>query len=178
MIKKIILTSCAAFILTNCSSLERAGSEAFSDINVKGRIEHIWFATKKDFYKNLTITVVERRALLTGTVSTPEDHVEAVRLAWQAQGVKEVIDKIKIGELTWGSYASDSWITLQIKNALLFEKYVNSTRYTILTVDGVVYLLGVADDQKELDKVLTLSRTVKGVKQVISYIRLRENPDE
>lgn len=178
MIKKIILISCAAFILENCSSIERATSEAFGDMNVKGRIEHLWFTTKKDFYKDLTITVVERRVLLTGVVATPQDHVEAVRLAWQAEGVKEVVDKIKIGEAGWGSYTSDSWITLQVKNALLFEKGVNSTRYTTLTVDGVVYLLGVADDQTELDKVLTLSRTIKGVKQVVSYIRLRANPEE
>jgi osmotically-inducible protein OsmY len=175
MFKKIIFIFTAIFLLENCSSVERGVKEALSDVSIKGQIEHLWFATKKDFYRELTISVNEKRVLIAGKVKSTQDHVDAIRLAWQADGVIEIIDQISIGEYSWSSYAEDAWTTLQIRNAFLFEKGLTSSHFNIFTFEGSVYLLGVADSQKELDKALTLARTIKNVKQVISYVKLHEN---
>ena len=178
MLKKLTLLIITLFFIEACSSIEKGVNEALSDVTIKGQIEYLWFETKKDFYKNLKIIVDERRVLIAGTVESPQDHIDAINLAWKADGVLEIIDEIKVGKYSWESYSQDSWIGLQIRNAFLFEKGLSSTKFTIFTVEGIVYLLGVASNQKELDKALILSRTVKGVKAVKSYIRLQNDIKE
>jgi osmotically-inducible protein OsmY len=42
-------------------------------------------------------------------------------------------------------------------------------------VDGVVYLMGIAQDQAELDRVRDLARHTSGVKDVVSYVRLKSD---
>jgi len=112
--------------------------------------------------------------LLTGDVPNPEMRVDAVRLAWQADGVRQVINEIKVeggGGVT--GYVSDSWITSNIRTKMTFDKYVQSINYSVETVDGTVYLMGIAQDQKELDRVIDYARNAKYVKNVTSYVRLR-----
>ena len=85
------------------------------------------------------------RVLLTGTVETAEMRAEAVKLAWTAEGVKEVINEIQLTGLAGASgFARDTWISTQLKSALLFDKQIASINYSIETVAGTVYLIGLA----------------------------------
>jgi len=43
-------------------------------------------------------------------------------------------------------------------------------------VQGVVYLMGVAQNQAELNRVIETARTISGVKQVVSYVKLAGEP--
>ena len=52
---------------------------------------------------------------------------------------------------------------------MTFDKYIQSINYSIETVHGAVYLMGVAQSQEELDRVIKLARRIKGVSEVISY---------
>ena len=72
------------------------------------------------------------RVLLTGTVDTPEMRAEAVKLAWTAEGVKEVINEIQLAGAAGASgFARDTWISTQLKSALLFDKQ-DSNKWTLL----------------------------------------------
>jgi osmotically-inducible protein OsmY len=48
--------------------------------------------------------------------------------------------------------------------------------YTIETVDQVVYVMGIARTQNELDTVINYARSQSYVKQVVSYVILRDDP--
>jgi len=50
---------------------------------------------------------------------------------------------------------------------------VQSINYTVDTVDHVVYLMGVAQDETELNRTIDHARRTKGVSNVVSYVRLR-----
>ncbi|MBU6476222.1 MAG: BON domain-containing protein [Alphaproteobacteria bacterium] len=131
---------------------------------------------KNDFklFRDLSVTVKEGRVLLTGSVPTPDMRVEAVRLAWQAPDVKQVLNEISVsqGEGITGSLV-DGWITGNIKTRLMFDKYIQSINYNVDTVDGNVYVMGVAQNQSELDRVLAYARSTNHVRNVISYVRLK-----
>jgi osmotically-inducible protein OsmY len=73
-------------------------------------------------------------------------------------------------------YVRDTWITTRLRTALTFEKNVQSLNYSIDTVQGVVYLMGVAMNQQELDKVLQIARTIPNVKQVVNYVKMVGEP--
>lgn len=147
---------------------------ATTDATIRLQITDLWLKSSFDLYRRLSMTVKEGRVLITGSVPNPDMRVDAVRLAWQADGVKQVINEITIdngGGVK--QYVTDSWITSDIKTHLMFDKYIQSINYTIETVNGTVFLMGIAEDQKELDRVLDYARNTKYVKNVTSYVRLR-----
>ncbi|TAL33864.1 MAG: BON domain-containing protein [Alphaproteobacteria bacterium] len=147
---------------------------ATTDVSIRVAITDLWLKHDPNMYKRLTLTVREGRVLVTGAVPNPDMRVDAIRLAWQAEGVRQVINEITIdkgGGVT--GYVSDSWITGTIKTHLTFDKYIQSINYTIDTEQGTVYIMGIAQDQTELDRVLNYARNTKYVKNVVSYVRLR-----
>lgn len=147
---------------------------ATTDVSIRVAITDLWLKHDPNMYRRLTLTVREGRVLVTGAVPNPDMRVDAIRLAWQAEGVRQVINEITIdkgGGVT--GYVSDSWITGTIKTHLTFDKYIQSINYTIDTEQGTVYIMGIAQDQTELDRVLSYARNTKYVKNVVSYVRLR-----
>lgn len=147
---------------------------AASDLEIQARISDLWFKYDVETFAKLNLTVDQGRVLVTGLVQDPDDRVEAVRLVWQVKGVTQVINEIKVaeGEGIKG-YARDQWIAARLRTGLTFDKDVQSINYSIDTVDGVVYLMGVAQNQAELDKVIERARTIPDVKQVVSYVKVR-----
>jgi osmotically-inducible protein OsmY len=110
-------------------------------------------------------------------VQNPEDRVEAVRLVWQVPGVKQVINEIRVSESEGvPGFVKDTWITSRLRAELTFEKNVSSLNYSIDTVQGVVYLMGVAMSQDELNRVMQIARTIPNVKQVVSYVKMVGEP--
>lgn len=155
---------------------ERGVSGAASDAQIRAEVNHLWFQYDLDMFKRVGLQIYERRVLLTGYVPTERMRDDAVRLAWQPGGVREVINEIRIEDGTGlGTAASDKWITTQVKSKLLFAKGVQAINYSTRTVDGTVYLLGLAQSEEELDRVFEVVRNVPNVRKVISHVLLRDD---
>ena len=156
---------------------ERTVGRAVDDATIDAEIQSSFVQKNvRDLFVNVGVEVNEGRVLLTGAVKDPETSVEAVRLAWQPKGVKEVINEIQVTDKTsLNDYAKDVWISAQVKSKLLFGKHIRSANYSIETVNGVVYLMGLAKDQDELSRAANVVSTVKGVKKVISHVRLYDD---
>jgi osmotically-inducible protein OsmY len=104
-------------------------------------------------------------------------HAGLYGLAWQAEGVKEVINEIQLaGSGGASGLARDTWISTQLKSALLFDKQVSSINYSIETVGGTVYLIGLAQDQRERDRVMNHARGLNYVKKVVNYVKIKRPP--
>lgn len=146
---------------------------AATDIKIKAQISDLWFKYDLETFAKLNLTVDQGRVLLTGVVQDPEDRVEAVRLAWQADGVKQVINEIKVADSEGlPGFLSDKWISTRLRTEMTFDSEIQSINYSVDTVQGVVYLMGVAESQAELDRVLQKARTIPNVKQVVSYVKM------
>jgi osmotically-inducible protein OsmY len=157
---------------------ERSVGDAVDDAAIFVKIKNLYArADFKDLFANVEIKVVEGRVLLTGNVDKPESQIEAVRLAWTVNGVNEVINEIQINDQSgFLNYTKDVWISTQIRTRLALEKGVHSVNYSVITVNQVVYLMGLAQDQAELDKATYIASTTSYVKQVISHVRLKDDP--
>lgn len=148
-------------------------SRAFDDTVIKAKINDAWLKYDLDTFRKLDTTVNFGRVLITGVVQDPESRVEAVRLAWQVEGVNQVINEIRVAESEgFQGFLRDNWISTRLRTALTFDGKVQSVNYTIDTVQGVVYLMGVAQNQKELNHVIEVARTIPHVKQVVSYVKM------
>lgn len=157
------------------ASQERGLGGAAGDLQIRSEINYLWLSHDEKMYVAVGLNVHEGRVLLTGKVPTPQARVDAVRLAWQAKNVKEVINEIQV-EQTGGisEYASDAWISNQLRARLLFDTDISSINYSVVTVGGTVYLMGIARSQAELDRVTTHARNIGNVRRVISYVRVKQ----
>lgn len=157
---------------------ERSVGQAVDDTGIKLTIINKFAQQEtKDLLVHVDVKVVEGRVLLAGNVKTPDLTVKAVELAWMAEGVKEVINEIQVEDKSGlADYARDTWISTQIESRLLLTKGIRSINYNIETVNGVVYVIGLAQDQFELNSVMLIARTTRYVQQVISHVRLKSDP--
>lgn len=194
--KNLLLVSClsvALIPLANCtpvgavvgagatvgiaSQQEGGVKSAADDVRIKTMISEKWFQYKVDTFSKLSTTVDQGRVLITGVVQNPDDRVEAVRLAWQVKGVKQVINEIRVADSDGvPGYVRDTWITTRLRTELTFTKNISAINYSIDTVQGTVYLMGVARDQAELDRVIAVARSIPNVKQVVSYVKPKGEP--
>ena len=142
------------------------------DIAISAKFSDLWFRYDVSTFAKLDLTVDQGRVLITGVVQNPDHRVQAVRLAWQVEGVRQVINEIRIAKSNGlPGYVRDQWITTRLRAALTFDREVQSINYSIDTVQGTVYLMGAAQNQAELNKVIETARTIPHVRQVISYVK-------
>ena len=153
---------------------ERTIGDAIDDTVIYTSVNHYLLQADIDLFRDVGVKVVEGKVLLTGSVPTPQDRIEAVRLAWQVDGVKEVLNEIQVTDASGVvDYATDSWISVQVKTKLLFDRDIRAINYSIETVNGSVYMIGIARDAAELKRATNHARTIKGVRKVISHVRIQ-----
>lgn len=129
--------------------------------------------SKENSLKGISVNVYEGRVLLTGHVPNIESKDEADKVTWLARGVKEVINETLITKNPEASDAKDLWITTKIKSKFLMAKEIHSVNYKVVVYNDVVYLLGIAANQEELDVVLQVTSEVKGVSKVKNFIVIK-----
>lgn len=152
---------------------ERGISGTVSDGQIQASINKLWWDNDADLMKRMDLSVQEGRVLITGNARDADQKMAASRLAWQAKGVQEVINEAGIADKSsLGDEARDTWISTQLRTILTFDGDVAGRNYTIQTMNGVVYLMGYARNQAELDRVTNHASNVRGVNKVVSYARV------
>ena len=159
------------------ASQERGLTGTLTDTRIRAAINILWLKQDSDMYQGLGLAVYEGRVLVTGVVRSEEVRADAVRLAWRATGVKEVINEIAVvASGRTKDYARDTWITAQLKTKFLFDKAVTAINYSVDTVNYTVYLFGIAQDKAELERVINHARNVKFVRRVVNHVLLKSDP--
>jgi len=114
---------------------------------------------------------------LTGNVDSQEARDQALRLARETSGVREVKDMIsaRVGsgsgeapnpDRTVGTHIDDAGITMRVKARLLDDPLVKGLQIDVDTRDGVVFLTGSVASEAERKQAIQLARTTDGVKDV------------
>jgi len=162
---------------TTAAQSEKGFRRSVADTEIRITINDLWFKADEQMFRKVNLQVQEGRVLLSGNVSKPEQRIEAVRLAWLAPGVREVINEIDIDDPSGlDDQARDTWITKQLEATLLLDGAVASINYSIVTVDKVIYLMGVAQSRAELDRVIGHAKDISYVRRVVNYALLKDDP--
>ncbi|MCX7338895.1 MAG: BON domain-containing protein [Alphaproteobacteria bacterium] len=181
----MILSSCAPVIIGGgamvggLATREKGVTGTMTDSQISVTLKARLYSHNQDLHAKVGINVQNAEVLLTGSVPEQQWQVDAERIAWDVKGVKHVINNIEVsngagfGSIV-GSISQDAWITTQIKSKLTFAENVNSLNYSVKTVGSVVYIMGIAQNQDELNRVTTIISNISGVKKVVSYAHLRD----
>ena len=163
--------------VATAASEERGLGQAVNDNGIQLGIANAMLQTDPGLVTTVDVEVHEGRVLLAGQVDKPEDRVTAVKLAWQQPNVVEVINEIKVTQSeTVGEYLHDVWLAQTLRNDLLIDSRVRSINYNVDCVAGTIYLMGVAQNQVELQRVIDHARDISYVRNVISFVRLKNDP--
>ena len=156
---------------------ERGIAGVTDDAALRIRLNGLFSGKDERLWRKVGLQVYMGRVLLTGAVETEDMRAEAVRLAWSAEGVKEVINEMQIAQSGGATgFARDTWITTLLTSALLFDKDVSSINYSVESVGGIVYLIGLAQDRAELNRVMNHARGMSYVKKVVNYVLIKRPP--
>ncbi len=153
---------------------ERSFAVHAEDTTLATKIRYNLLESKEKFATNVGLEVYEGRVLMTGVVKTEEMRAEALRQAWKVEGVKDVFNELQIGDAGIQDFAKDSWVTTKLKSKMTIDKDILAINYSVETVNGIVYLIGIAQNQAEIDKVIAHARNLGYVKRVISHVRVKK----
>jgi osmotically-inducible protein OsmY len=66
-------------------------------------------------------------------------------------------------------------VTARLATKITLDKQIKSINYSIDTVNGAVYLMGIAQSQAEVDRVRDHARQLAYVRRVVSYVRVKDS---
>ena len=173
----VFLGSCAAVNVTSSSVKEKGIKEAMSDGMIDAAVNKEFINHDVNMFINIEIEVVEGRVLLTGSVKKAEYRMDAIKLAWKVLGVREVINEIEVtnkGGII--RYLNDVKIKTQIRYKIIADKKISSINYNFESVNGTLYIIGIAQNKKELKRVVKHSNDIKGVVKVVSHVMMKDDP--
>jgi len=160
-----------------CAS-SRSLDDSFSDIGANAQLKSVLFADRQHDYADIDITIYEGRLMLTGSMRTEDGRAKLIENAWKAEGIEVVIDEVVVSDKTpFLQGVMDSRIDQAFKTRLIAAESVVSSRYKVAVSNSVIYLIGAARDQAELDEALAIASTVSGVSKVVTHVALRAPGD-
>jgi len=178
----ILSAAILSLLLAGCTTITTAGikkgdernfARSVNDVSAE-RVVKARMARAHDFkLKGVNVDVREGIVLLAGNVPSQEDRIEAERIAWSAPRVDQVGNEILIKDKQGAiRNAKDGLLTTSVKTRLTADKYVKSRNINVETHDGVVYLLGVARNQAELERAAQIASQTRGTREVVSYVKV------
>lgn len=152
---------------------ERTIGNTVDDAGIKLAVNSSLLQKDVALFRKVGITVIEGRVYLIGVVADEGTRDEASRLAWQAKNVREVNNELQIApEYEISVAARDSAVTTELRAKILADGDVRDINFVVETVRGVVYIMGIARNQNELNRVVEHARAVSGVQKVIVHVRV------
>ena len=153
---------------------EQAVEDKGIELSIRKRVIDADFQT----FQRIGVSVVEGRVLLTGLVPKPEDRVKVIESTWKTEGVVEVINEVLVGDdVGFFDTGFDLKIEKALELALTLDNQIKAVNYIPDSVAGTLFLIGIAQSQAELDRVLAHAREVERVRRVVSYIQLKDSPE-
>ena len=155
---------------------DRSFGTVVDDATIKVNIAAKFLNAGNNIFVDVNTTVLEGRVLLTGLVDNQEIRIEAVRLVWETEGIKEVVNEIEIGNRdSLKDYASDLWINTQAKGLAAKAVGLRVVGYNFETIQGKVYIAGITSRPEQLEDLINAVKTIKGVKEIVNYVIVKEN---
>lgn len=157
---------------------QRSTKDQLADAETKAAIGNRFITASTDLYRRVDVNVFEGRAMLTGTVLSHEERLQAEHIAATTAGVLEVLSEIEVNPEGGGviTYGGDVRIANEIRSRMLTDGSIKKQNYDVRVNHGVAYLIGIASSPEELAHANAVAGAVPGVKQVVSHLLLINDP--
>ena len=180
----LFLSGCASAIVGGAATLglagvqERSIKDAAIDLEIELLIQDNMFREDTEkMFSAIDVIVIEQRVLLVGNVVNEKIRDKAAAIAWETNKVKEVLNEVTINKnLNLVSSAKDARISLNLSGLLIGDSNISDINFSHSVSGQTIYIIGIAENDSELNNVLNHARTIQGVKKVVSHIILKNDP--
>ncbi len=123
--------------------------------------------------KDITINVDNGSVLLTGKVNNSEQKVQITKIIWDVRGVKEVINKIQISDVSnIKNLARDLASVSEIRAKMITHGKINSLNFSVDVVNDIAYISGIASSEEEINIITNIAKNSRYVKEVFNFIKI------
>ena len=152
---------------------DRSFGTVVDDATIKINLAAKFLQSKNKIFLNINTSVNDGRVLMTGIVENQEIRIDAVKTVWEISGVKEVMNEVEVGnKSTLKEYTNDLWITTQVKSLAAQTVGLRVLSYNFETIKGKVYIAGITSRPEQLQEIISVIETIKGVKEIVNYVTL------
>jgi len=175
----LALSGCAGAVVgvgtaaVAASTTEKGFSTSVSDGVIFAKLKDRFIQVNASLLTSADVTVNDGAVLFTGKVKTPEDKIQATKLAWEIKGVREVVNELQVIDNTSiKDIAKDLAATATLRGKMIADEDISSLNFSIDVVNGIVYLSGVASTPEEMNKVVSHAKNLRFAQEVVNYIIL------
>jgi osmotically-inducible protein OsmY len=120
---------------------------------------------------HVSVTVFNRRVLLTGEVPTEQSKQKAEEVVRGINNVNSIVNELAVqGASSLSSRANDAYLESRVKGALVGEKDLRANFYKVVGERGTVYLMGLVT-RDEGAAGANVAAQVPGVEQVVKVFQ-------
>lgn len=127
-------------------------AQYFADDDVKGRY--------------INVTTREGVVTLAGRVDDENAHEQAVQIARNTDGVRDVRDQLIVGPASTADAGDETWITTQIQARYFTDSDISGRDIDVSVRDGVVTLSGRVNSPVEKEQAIAIAEDIDGVVRV------------
>ena len=86
--------------------------------------------------------------------------------------VRSLLNEIVVKEKKslFSTKISDYFLEKNIHMKIFFRSKIKSLNYEVSVIDSIAYVIGIAEDQEELELLLNLISTIRGIEKVVSHV--------
>lgn len=153
------------------------------DAWITAKVQAKYFVDDQVKARNIDVTTQNAVVQLRGTVASEAERRQAVALARNTDGVREVTDQLRVdpAEATRTPVAGalrevpaldrpDSWITMKVQAKYFLDADVKGHKIDVDTRSGVVTLKGTVNNTRQKQEAELIARQTEGVKQVVNQL--------
>jgi osmotically-inducible protein OsmY len=152
---------------------------------ITAKIQAKYFIDDDVKARNIDVTTQNGTVTLRGMVGSEAERRQAVAIARNTDGVREVTDQLRVdAAATAGDRRAsprsgrdivtvdrpDPWITMKIQAQYFLDADVKGRRIDVDTRNGVVTLKGTVDSAQQKDEAGLIARETEGVKRVVNQL--------
>ena len=155
------------------STTEKGLTTSVNDAAIVTKIKDRFIQSNFSLVTAVDVSVNDGSVLMTGKVKTPEEKVEATRIAWKIKDVREVVNELQVSDTSsLKDLAKDLAASATLRGKLIADTGVSSLNFNIDVVNGTIYLSGIAADATEMNRVIAHAQEVRFTRRVVNYIML------
>lgn len=178
----VALSGCAGAVVgvgtaaVAASTTEKGFSTSVSDGVIFAKLKDRFIQQNASLLTSADVMVNDGAVLFTGKVKTPEDKIQATKMAWEIKGVREVVNELQVTDTSSiKDIAKDLAASATLRGKMIADKDISSLNFSIDVVNGIVYLSGVASTPEEMDKVIGHAENLRFAQEVVNYIILAQD---
>lgn len=178
----ILLSGCqfASTIFTGARKIttviidDRSFQDDLQDFQIAMSLREDFIEIDPKLGLDISPDVFEGRVLLTGALPNIELIQQILEKTWRTPDVKVVYNYIRVANPpSLEVVNTDAAISGAIRTQLTFTRHVSSSNYKLIMENGTMYVMGIAKNEAELERVLSVIKNTVGVNKIVNLTRFQ-----